>query len=221
MNDLRLVVFDCDGTLVDSLQMITQTMHAAYLHHGYEMPDTSHIRQIIGLSLEVAIAELTPDFSVQQCEDVAASYRHHFHALRKKGDMIEPLFDQARETLVALEESGFLLGVATGKGIRGLNHVLELHDLTHFFTTLQTPDIAPGKPHPGMLENAMEVTGARPENTVMIGDTSFDIEMAVNAGVHPVGVAWGYHEVDELKQAGATAIVTQMTDLHSALDVLL
>jgi phosphoglycolate phosphatase len=218
MNDLKLVVFDCDGTLVDSLQMIQETMFAAYQHQGCILPADTDVGRVIGLSLEVAIANLSPEFDEQKCHDLAVAYREHFHALRQEGKMVEPLYPHVRETIIRLDKAGYVMGIATGKGIRGLNHVLDLHDMAHFFTTLQTPDNAPGKPHPGMLENAMATTGVQPENTFMVGDTSYDMEMAVHAGVHGIGVDWGYHEVAELQAAGARSIISQMTALDRLLE---
>ena len=221
MTDLTLVVFDCDGTLVDSLQMIKQTMEAAYQREGQAMAEGVDVGRYIGLTLETAIANLSPEFDEQQCHDMAGAYRDIFHELRREGKMIEPLYPQIRETITKLDKAGYVLGIATGKGIRGLNHILETHDMARFFTTLQTPDSAPGKPHPGMLENAMNETGARPENTFMVGDTTYDMEMAVNADVHAIGVDWGYHEVAELRAAGAASILSQMPQLEGRLESLL
>ena len=217
MTDLRLVVFDCDGTLVDSLHMIVETMQAAYDTTGHPGPSSDAVRQAIGLSLEQVIGGLSPDFDEAECNRVASAYRDHFHALRRAGDMIEPLYPHVRETITKLDSAGIVMGIATGKGIRGLNHVLDQHDMAHFFATLQTPDNAPGKPHPGMLEQAMDATGARPEHTIMIGDTSFDMEMAGHAGVQAIGVDWGYHDVDVLRDAGASQVISRMPDLHAVL----
>ncbi len=220
MTDLKLVVFDCDGTLVDSLPVIKKTMEAAYQRQGQAMSESADVGHYIGLSLEVAIANLSPEFNELQCRDMASAYRDIFHELRRAGQVIEPLYPHIRETIASLDKAGCVMGIATGKGIRGLNHVLSSHDMAHFFTTLQTPDSAPGKPHPGMLENAMSETGARPENTFMVGDTTYDMEMAVNAGVHAIGVDWGYHEVAALRAAGARSVLSQIGELPALLDEL-
>jgi len=119
----------------------------------------------------------------------------------------EPLFPGIAEALDALEAEGVLLGVATGKSLRGLRSVLERHGMTHRFVTLQTADTGPGKPHPDMVHRALAETGAEPAATVMIGDTTYDIQMARNARIASVGVSWGYHEVPELQAAGADRIV--------------
>jgi phosphoglycolate phosphatase len=120
--------------------------------------------------------------------------------------------------LEELEASGWLLGIATGKSDRGLRHVLETHGLADRFVTLQTADRHPSKPHPAMVELAISEAGAAPETTVMIGDTSFDMIMAVNAGVRPVGVDWGYHDERELIDAGAEIVAATMGDLSGILN---
>ena len=216
-NEVSLVVFDCDGTLVDSQQVIADTMAHAYQALGFEPPQRELVKRITGLSLEVAIGQLSPKMTDQNCTDIAAAYRDRFHHLRRLGAIDEPLYPHVRETIQALDETGHVMGIATGKGIRGLNHVLETHDLGNYFTTLQTPDVAPGKPHPGMLENAMDATGAYAANSFMIGDTTFDIEMAVNAGVRSVGVSWGYHTVQELEAAGADRIIDSLAQLPAVI----
>jgi phosphoglycolate phosphatase len=218
MNEVRLVVFDCDGTLMDSQGLILEAMQLAYDGKGFEAPDRSDVRRIIGLSLEVGIAELSPELGPDQHAVLAAQFREHFTRFRADPTMLEPLYPSVREVLEELNDTGFVLAVATGKNMRGLRHVLEQHKLDRFFTSLQTPDHAPSKPHPGMLENAMDTTGARAEHTVMIGDTTFDMEMAINAKTTAIGVDWGYHEVNELHLAGAHKVISNMTDLHEVLE---
>ena len=122
------------------------------------------------------------------------------------------------ETLEELEASGWVLGVATGKSDRGLRHVLEVHGLLDRFVTLQTADRHPSKPHPAMVELAMAEAGATRSTTAMIGDTSFDMAMAVNAKVRPVGVDWGYHDEHELRDAGAEIVAASMADLSGILN---
>jgi len=217
MSDLRLVVFDCDGTLVDSLHMIVHTMTAAYASHDEDAPADHEVRQHIGLSLEVVIDKLSPHFGQEKCHAVAASYRDHFHELRRKGEMTEPLFDGARQAIERLDEAGVLMAMATGKGMRGLHHVLDQHEMRQYFTSLQTPDTAPGKPHPGMVENVLEETGVLAANTLVLGDTSFDMEMARNAGVAAIGVDWGYHHSDTLMAAGADRVLRSFSELPDLL----
>lgn len=217
----RLAVFDCDGTLVDSQANICRAMESCFVEHRLDPPGREAIRRIVGLSLVPAIAMLLPDAEDQQHEAMAESYKRAFFTMRADRTLDpEPLFDGVAEAIAALADTGWALGVATGKSDRGLAHILDHHGLTHRFVTLQTADRHPSKPHPSMLETAMAEAGAAPEATVMIGDTSYDILMAVNAGVHPVGVAWGYHDADELHAAGARHVSTSAHDLPALLAAL-
>jgi phosphoglycolate phosphatase len=134
----------------------------------------------------------------------------------------EPLYPGTREALDILHaRPEAILGVATGKGLSGVNRLLDLHGLTGHFATLQTPDHNPSKPHPGMLLRAMAQTGALASETVMIGDTTFDMETAVAAGVAGIGVSWGYHPHEHLTEAGAVRIVHDYADLPAAIDEVL
>ncbi|SVC85217.1 uncharacterized protein METZ01_LOCUS338071, partial [marine metagenome] len=141
-----------------------------------------------------------------------------FLELRGSPDLHEPLFADVVETLTLLEKTGYILGIATGKSRRGLSAILETHGLAKHFVTLQTADDAPSKPHPGMLERAMAETGMAKDETVLIGDTVFDMEMALNAGVGAFGVAWGYHDTAELKAAGAHLVLDNLCDLPVVLE---
>ena len=214
---LRLAVFDCDGTLVDSQHAIVTCMASAYAAEGLPAPTPEAVRRVIGLPLLECMARLSPDHSEACHARLTDAYKTAFFALRQRADHHEPLFEGALATLEHLEEAGFLLGIATGKARRGLLAVLERHGLGDRFVTLQTADIPPGKPHPAMLQRAIAEAGVRAEDAVMIGDTSFDILMARNAGVRSVGVAWGYHPVEELLAAGADAIVTRFDELPGIL----
>ena len=217
----KLAVFDCDGTLVDSQHFIVETMTAAFRETGRIAPPPTAIRRIVGLSLETAIASLLggeerappPDINHPTVRELAELYRQYFFALRTRPEHHEPLFPGAREALKALESRDVFLGIATGKARRGLLAVLERHGLVRSFVTLQTADIAPGKPHPGMLQRAMAEAGVEADETVLIGDTSFDMEMARNAGVLGLGVSWGYHEVEELTAAGAARVIDSFAEL--------
>lgn len=208
----RLIVFDCDGTLVDSQFLIVEAMVQAFDSQRLPPPEATAIHAIIGLSLDHAVARLLPDGEPDQWAGLVASYRHAWLGLRGAG-LHEPLYPGVRDGLEELDRRGHLLGVATGKSMPGLVLVLEHHGLEDRFVSLQTADRHPSKPHPGMLEAAMGETGSRPDETVMIGDTSFDMEMAVAAGVGAVGVAWGYHPAEVLWQAGATEVLERFADL--------
>ncbi|HYD98420.1 MAG TPA: HAD-IA family hydrolase [Alphaproteobacteria bacterium] len=206
---LRLALFDCDGTLVDSQHSIVACMGSAFAAEGLAPPDPAAVRRIVGLPLVGAIAALHPAGEPALHERIADHYRDAFTDNRSKPEYHEPLYPGCREALAALAEAGVLLGIATGKGSRGLRAILELHGLTPLFATLQTSDLAPGKPAPDMVLRALAATGVEREHAVVIGDTVFDVQMARNAKVPALGVAWGYHEPAELAEAGAVAVLTE------------
>ncbi|MGJ3647466.1 HAD-IA family hydrolase [Sphingomonas sp. GlSt437] len=211
---IRLAIFDCDGTLVDSQANICLAMEEAFALARLEPPPRATIRRVVGLSLVEAMRMLLPEADEPLHQSMAADYKAAFFRLRGSGAMAdEPLFDGMAETLELLADTGWTLGVATGKSDRGLHHVLTHHDILHRFVTLQTADRHPSKPHPSMIEQCMADAGAEPGATVMIGDTSFDMAMARAAGTRAVGVAWGYHPPEELIAAGAHSIAEQVPDL--------
>jgi phosphoglycolate phosphatase len=213
---LRLVVFDCDGTLVDSQFSIVKAMNEAFSAQGLAHLGPDAIKGVVGLSLDEAITRLLPDAPTEERRNVALSYKDAFAAMRRQGDLHEPLYPGVKTSLEAFEKDGWLLGVATGKSFRGLKATLKGHGLAESFITLQTADRAAGKPHPEMLQRAMAETGVDAEQTVMVGDTTFDMEMACNAGVGAIGVSWGYHGVDDLREAGAWAVVRNFDALIGA-----
>jgi len=217
---LQLVVFDCDGTLVDSQHSIIDSMSAAFEAHTHVIPQAESIRRVVGLPLRHAIGQLLPQLEDEEHGRVENSYIEAFHELRQQGKVADPLYPGALETIKQLADAGFMLGIATGKGSRGLLAPLETHGITDRFNTLQTADTAPGKPSPGMLLNAMNETGTEPKNTAMIGDTTFDIEMAVSAGTLAVGVSWGYHPLEHLKSVGANAVIEEFAELPDRLQAL-
>lgn len=204
---LKLAIFDCDGTLVDSQHAIVDAMNAAWRALGKADPDPALVRRAVGLSLERAIAVLAPDEPVERQLHLADLYREAFVTQREAGRLDGPLYPGILATLDALDAAGVLLAVATGKGRRGLAHVLAAHGLEGRFVSLQTGDDAPGKPHPGMVLQALDAAGVAPADAVVIGDTVYDMTMAANAGVAALGVGWGYHDGDELAAAGARAVV--------------
>lgn len=213
----RLVVFDVDGTLLDSQHNIIAAMAMACRGAGVPVPSDAATRGVIGLSLDDAIAQVTPGIPDSTRTRVADLYRDAFFALRTQPDHHEPLFPGVRAVLDALDAAGCLLGLATGKSRRGVGAALERHGLTSHFLTIQTADVCPGKPHPAMLQRAMADVGADPERTVMVGDTTFDMTMARTAGTDAVGVAWGYHPVAALREAGARLVLESMETLPTHL----
>jgi len=211
---IRLAVFDCDGTLVDSQANILLAMMDVFDAAGLPRPAAHDIRRGVGLSLIEIMRVLVPDGDDGLHARLASDYRAAFQQRRadKRLDP-EPLYPGVAEGLATLSGAGWLLGVATGKSDRGLHLILEHHGLAHHFVTLQTADRHPSKPHPAMLQQAMLDAGCAAADAVMIGDTVFDIAMARNARVRGIGVDWGYHDAHELHDAGAAVVVTTMAEL--------
>ncbi len=211
---MYLILFDCDGTLVDSQDTIVSGMETAFAAVGLEAPSRADCLGIVGLSLEIAIARLAGPDHQHLVAEMSEAYRISKVAERKAGGGQDPLYPGARAAIDALHaREDVLLGIATGKAYRGVAHMVDVHALDGRFITVQTADRAPSKPHPGMILQAMAETGAAPERTVMIGDTSFDMEMARNAGVTGLGVSWGYHARPQLLQSGAATILDDFAEL--------
>lgn len=215
----RLIVFDCDGTLVDSQHGIVEGMRTAFTALGCEPPSAEDVRSVVGLNLEEAISQLLePDNRSRIIvESIADQYRRAFSANGAAAHRQAPLFPGVREVLQQLDQRRVPLGIATGKGRRGLQATLESHGLERYFVTLQTADVAAGKPSPEMLHRAMADVGAEPEETILIGDTVFDMQMAANAAVGAIGVSWGYHAVQDLTASGALCIVDSFAELMPVL----
>ncbi len=209
----KLAIFDCDGTLVDSGATIQRALAAAFDQHAVDLPSPEVSRKIIGLSLTEAMAALLPEASPEQHRALSEDYKRAFWTLRAAGEVEEPLFDGVLELLDKLEDDGWLLAVATGKSDRGLKHCLESHDIHARFVSLQTADRHPSKPHPSMVEQAIAEAGAAPHTSIVVGDTSFDMAMAVSAGASGIGAGWGYHEADELIEAGAISVADRPLDV--------
>jgi phosphoglycolate phosphatase len=216
----RLAVFDCDGTLVDSQATICVAMARGFAACGLPGPGDHATRGIIGLSLVEAMVMLHPQGSTAQHMALADAYKSAFFDLRTAGLAEEPLYDGIADAVAGLDARGWLLGVATGKSDRGLKHILEHHGLHPQFVTLQTADRHPSKPHPSMLEQAMADAGASPATTAMIGDTSFDMMMAKAAGCAAIGVAWGYHDAQALRDGGADVVADHPSALIAILEAL-
>lgn len=214
---VRLAVFDCDGTLVDGQHSICTAMERAFAAHALPAPDRHKVRRVVGLSLPVALRQLAPDADTELCQALTESYKDAYRSAREAGELSEPLYEGIAELVEALHADGWLLGVATGKSDRGLSHVLATHGLTRFFSTLQTADRHPSKPHPAMLEAALAECLAEPGHCVMIGDTGYDMEMARAAAVRAIGVDWGYHSTEELFASGAAAVARDVGHLRELL----
>ena len=198
---MRLVVFDVDGTLVDSQALIVGAMAQAMEGAGLPVLDRDQVLSIVGLSLPLAVATLLPDQPEARQNEVVAGYRAAF--LSRRMDDEAPLYPGARACLDALAgRDDLMLGIATGKSRRGLDAMLDHHQLRGRFVTLQTADNHPSKPHPAMLLAACDAAGVDPADAVMIGDTTFDMQMGLAAGTAALGVGWGYHPRLALRDLG-------------------
>lgn len=218
---MKLVLFDCDGTLVDSQHVIVAAMGRAFARAELAMPSREAVLGIVGLSLVEAMQRLGEDDPRFPAERLAELYREAFRELRTEPDFSEPMFPGMRGLIDRLAaRDDLLLGIATGKSQRGVAAVLAHHGLEGRFVTIQTADDAPSKPHPAMVLQAMAATGAEPMDTVLIGDTSFDMVMARAAGARAIGVSWGYHAPDLLTQSGAERLATDADELQRAIDEL-
>ncbi len=217
---VRLAIFDCDGTLVDSQANICLAMEHAFTEKGMAPPPRQATRRIVGLSLVEAMRELLPQAADALHRDMAERYKEAFFTLRGNGLVDEPLYDGMSELLSELDESGWLLAVATGKSDRGLERCLDHHGIRGLFVSLQTADRHPSKPHPSMIYQALADAGVEAGRAVMIGDTVYDIHMGVAAGCRTIGVGWGYHPLEELREAGGDALVETMDELKTALEAM-
>jgi phosphoglycolate phosphatase len=216
---VSLVVFDMDGTLIDSGAEITARVLKAFASVGLPAPSQEAIRANVGLSLPIYLSAVSGSDDPEVISALFDAYRAAA-AVSLPGQM--PMFDGARALLERLKQRpGTQLAVATGKGRAGLDKTLAQNDMAHYFVNLQTPDTNPSKPHPGMLHSAMEACGADPDETVMIGDAVFDIQMANAAGVRSIAVAWGLQPLAALVAAGATATVERFDALYGLIDAML
>lgn len=216
---VKLAVFDCDGTLIDSQVNILRAMGQSFSRHGLTPPPDHAIRRVVGLSLVESMQMLLPGAEHALHVSLAQDYKSAFHRLRADRSLDpEPLYAGIADLLDGLRDCGWLLGVATGKSDRGLALALAHHGLTDHFITLQTADRHPSKPHPSMLHAAVAQAGVATSEAVIIGDTVFDMAMGANAGVRAIGVDWGYHEADELLEAGAVGVALDTGELRGLID---
>ena len=220
-NDLKLAVFDVDGTLVDSEYTIVRAMDEAWRRSDLGIPMPQDVRRIIGLSLADAVAALIPWAPRSTQRALAEAYSEAWRSFSFLPDNSDPLFPGVIKALDALEADGWQLGLATGKSRRGLMQVLEANDLGGRFLTMQTADDNPGKPHPAMLLRAAANVGVSLDRVVMIGDTAYDMQMAVAARTKAVGVLWGNHTRDDLINAGAHLVLDNFNDLATVLNGLI
>jgi len=216
---MKLIVFDCDGTIVDSQHAIVAAMDRAFAEHGLVPRPRSDVLGVVGLSLGEAISNLVDEPQPARIAMLCESYKLALADLRRNPGHHEPLFPNARKVLTQLAaRPDVLLGIATGKSRRGVDALFEREGIGSLFVTIQTADDHPSKPHPSMLHRAMSEAGAEPEATLMIGDTTYDMDMARAAGVGAIGVTWGYHPAEALSACGLDALVDAYAVLPAAID---
>lgn len=206
-----LIVFDWDGTVMDSTAIIAASIQAACRDLGLSVPDDESARHVIGLGLNQALRHAVPDAPEEMYEPLVARYRHHFLSQ----DQAIPLFDQARETIAELHGAGYRLGVATGKNRAGLNRALEATGMGRYFHATRTADQTFSKPHPAMLFELMEELSVSAERTLMVGDTTHDVQLAQNAGVDVVAVAYGAHPAEQLLALQPLALMQDFAQLRT------
>ncbi|MGE0486557.1 MAG: HAD-IA family hydrolase [Gammaproteobacteria bacterium] len=217
MPETELVVFDLDGTLIDSAGRIVAAMQAAFDELDLDAPSTSEVRAVIGLELGAACAALLASNPRHRPAAIATAYRRHYVLL---GTVVTPLFDAARETLTALAGQGILLAIATGKSRAGLDRALAETAIAPYFVTTRTADDCPSKPHPGMLEEILTELDVAPARAVMVGDTTFDLHMAQAAGVPAIAATYGAHPRERLLDCSPAAVIEALHELPGALAAL-
>ena len=205
----RLVVFDWDGTLLDSAGAIVACIQAAAADLGLPPPDDKTARQVIGLGLHDALSQALPGVPSEEYQTVAERYRHHY--LSQDHELA--LFAGAYELVEELYAAGYLLGVATGKSRLGLNRALEASGLKRYFHATRCADECSSKPAPDMLLEIMDELGASPKHTLMIGDTTHDLQMARNAGVGALAVGYGAHPREALEAEQPLGLFDEFTEL--------
>ena len=215
---MKLVIFDCDGTIVDSQAGIVLSMNHAFKSLHMTPPARARTLAVVGLSLPEAFSVLAPEAEYDTRRELAERYKSAFRDLDHDPSDSEGLFPDAKDIIAALAKRGDLvLGIATGKSRRGVDRLIEAEGWHGVFSTIQTADEHPSKPHPSMIHTAMRETGVDRKDTIMIGDTTYDIDMARAANVGALGVTWGYHHKDELTDAGAHLIIDEYTEMPAAL----
>ena len=214
MQDYKLVIFDWDGTLMDSVDRIVSSMQSAAKVVGLVIPSNDEVKQIIGLSITEALQQLFAGITSEDTEAMRLQYKHQYQEI---DDTPTPLFDNAINLLTQLKQKDKLLAVATGKGREGLNRVLTMSETVDYFHTTRCAGEMPSKPNPEMLTSILSELNVAPHEAIMIGDTSHDLKMAQNAGVDSIGVTFGVHGKDVLEQYNPKAVVDSLSGLEQLL----
>jgi len=211
MTAARLILFDCDGTLVDSHRHIIAVMQQAFVDCGLPVPDDAEITGVIGVSLDTAMVQMLPDTATANRQKIANIYRKLYRDMPSE----HGLHTGVRSTLITLQKRGYALGIVTGKSLPGLRRVLDEFDLSRFFMVWRTADQCPSKPHPGMVNECMEEMGMERTQTTVVGDACVDMQMAAACGVRAIGVSFGAGSHDALMSAGAEDIVDCFDELRA------
>jgi phosphoglycolate phosphatase len=206
-----LIVFDWDGTVMDSTAVIATSIQSACRDLGLTVPTDEAARHVIGMGLVQALQHAVPDAPEHLYQPLADRYRHYFLAQ----DQSIPLFTGAAETIAELHEAGYSLAVATGKSRKGLDRVMDSSGLREYFHASRTADETFSKPHPAMLLEIMDELGMEPERVLMVGDTTHDLQMAINAGVDAVGMTYGAHPKDQLRELQPLALLDDFHELRT------
>ncbi|SEQ37051.1 phosphoglycolate phosphatase [Loktanella sp. DSM 29012] len=218
--DLRLVIFDVDGTLVNSRAAIVHAMRAGFAAVGRDYPGDAACLRGVGLSVDVMFRALVPDAPDTELVALRSAYQQAYYDHRASlgSEAMAPFYDGARDALDRFRaQDTLLMAAATGKSLRGMQAMIADHGLVGYFQSVQTADHHPSKPHPSMIHQVLSDTGVEPARAVMVGDTSFDMQMGRAAGVATIGVSWGYHPPEALD---ADRIITDFAQLDAAVDAL-
>ena len=218
---MRLVLFDCDGTLVDSVGLIHEVMARTFEAFGHPRLRAEQTKTVIGLTLDIAIARLQGKPHVDdEATAMTAHYKQIYAGVRTEPGLQEPLFPGIAEMMQHLQQDDDLtLGAVTGKSRRGLDLIRATHGFDETFIVSRTADDCPSKPHPAMVTECCSETGIDAARTIVVGDAIYDMQMAKAAGAKAIGVAWGYASVPELAAAGADHILTKPADLIEWLEI--
>jgi len=206
----KIIIFDWDGTVMDSVSKIVACMQAAFCDVGIPIPSTEAVKDIIGLGLSDAILQLHSDLQKKHLDLIKDRYSHHYV---HQNNTASPLFPQASETLDALSKKGYDLAIATGKSRKGLDRVLSELEMKELFAFTRCADETKPKPHPAMVEEILEESGLRSHQAVVVGDTEHDMAMAKSAMVDRIAVSYGAHHVDRLKAYNPVLLIDNLEEI--------
>ena len=210
-HDAKLIVFDWDGTLMDSVAHIVSSLQTAIADLDLVKKTNNELKNIIGLGMREALISLYPEATEQELTDLTAQYREHYFNQQHDNSQ---LFLGARELAEELESEGYFLAIATGKGRNGLDKVLKETNMEKYFPITRCADESHSKPNPQMLLDIIDFYGVEANKTIMVGDTEYDLQMANNAAAHSIGVSYGVHEKQRLLECKPLACLDNMNDLH-------